>query len=855
MAPTVEQLTGDSGSPAVVVTDFQPLSAQRSLAAELSTAGGDLTILRIDPVHDLAGSYSYRGLDELAETYAGLLAEARVGCVIGYCSASGLAERIAARLGGLPVVLVKPTWPTLEQAVADFAGFAAKLHSSADGLSFDPVRGGAETHAAMNRGLAAALTAWALAEDIDADEVELLETELLARFDGWLGFLLAAAQRPDPVPLPRRHVVPGDELDEEMVAATVAAIEGIRAERALGVDGDTLLGAACAVLIHRVTGRERVVVGHSEHRSTVRLGPDTTFHEVLGRFRKPQQVEDTCDVIVREGIVTADRTGAVTAERLGTVLPALVRHPDRAIRRAELVGAGERQRLLAFNPARTPFPDRPVHEAIRDQVRRAPERVAVRLGSAELTYRELLDQAEAVAGRLRGDGVEPGHVVALCAERSPAMVVAILGILLAGAAYLPLDGTHPPARLTAMVDAAGATAVLTDDHHRAAVAGLGPALYTMDGRSLGVGRPGTASPVPGRAYVMFTSGSTGAPKGVEMTHRSLANRLAWMQDAYQLTEHDVVLHKTPCTFDVSVWELLWPLMSGARLVLAEPGAHADPEAIVEVIRRERVTTVHFVPSMLALFAAEPGAAACRSLRIVVCSGEVLPPKTVNKLTSALPVPVYNLYGPTEAAIDVTAWPCRRPEPDTGVPIGRPIANVAVYLLDEERRLAPLGSRGELYLGGECLARGYAGRPDLTADRFVEITVAGTPERVYRTGDLGWWAPDGCLHYAGRTDGQVKIGGRRVELGEIETVLRGHPRIGNAAVVLRGGGALVGYVVPDGAEPPDETELRDHLARHLPGYMVPARFVVIPHVPTTANGKLDRDALPEPGRRRRTAREG
>src|SRR4051812_9621651 len=253
MAPTVEQLTGHSGfrrgSPAVVVTDFQPLSAQRSLAAELSAAGADLTILRIDAVRDLAGGYSYRGLDELAETYAGLLADAGAGCVVGYCSASGLAERIAARLG-LPVVLVKPTRPTFEQAVDDFGGFAAKLGSSADGMAFDPARGGAETHAAMNRGLAAALAGWALAEDIDADEVELLETELLARFDGWLGFLLAAAQHPDP--LPRHHVVPGVELDDDMVAATVAAIERIHAERALGVDGDTLLGAACAVLVHRV---------------------------------------------------------------------------------------------------------------------------------------------------------------------------------------------------------------------------------------------------------------------------------------------------------------------------------------------------------------------------------------------------------------------------------------------------------------------------------------------------------------------------------------------------------------------------------------------------------------------------
>ncbi|MGH3621690.1 MAG: non-ribosomal peptide synthetase [Sciscionella sp.] len=618
-----------------------------------------------------------------------------------------------------------------------------------------------------------------------------------------------------------------------------------------GVDRDALLGAACAVLVHRVTERDPVHVLAGGHTMPVRLTPDTPFHAVLDQFRRPGCDADA-DVTVRAGAVEGDRTASVSAERLATLLPELAAHPERPIRDAELVGPAERAMLLAFNPARTPFPDRPVPEVIREQAERTPDRIAVRLGTTELTYRELLGEAGLVAGRLRAAGVGTDAVVALCAERSPAMVVAVLGILIAGAAYLPLDPTHPRARLTAMVTAAGAEVLLAEDRHRAAVDGLVPYLLTVDGRGAarraGVGASGPVG--SGRAYVIFTSGSTGTPKGVEMTHRSLANRLAWMQDAYRLTEDDVVLHKTPYTFDVSVWELLWPLMAGARLVLAEPEEHRDPEALLGVIRREGVTTLHFVPSMLALFVAEPGLADCVTLRTVICSGEVLPPKTVNRLTAVLPVAVHNLYGPTEAAIDVTAWPCRRPEPDSGVPIGRPIANVAIYLLDEQRRPTPLGGRGEIHIGGECLARGYCGRPDLTADRFVEITVTGVPERVYRTGDLAWWTPDGCLHYVGRTDGQVKIHGQRIELDEIEAVLREHPLVGNAVVVVRNDVTLVGYVVPEHGAAPAEIELRKYLATRLPSYMVPARLVVIPQVPTTANGKIDRAALPAPGRRRR-----
>jgi amino acid adenylation domain-containing protein len=520
----------------------------------------------------------------------------------------------------------------------------------------------------------------------------------------------------------------------------------------------------------------------------------------------------------------------------------------------------ERARILGFNPAPVLFPDKPVPEAVCAQAARTPDRIALSGDTRQLTYREMMDEAALLAGRLHAAGIGPGSVVGLCAERGVDMVVAVVGILLAGGAYLPLDASHPRSRRELMLRTAGANAVLVSDHCRPAFDD-GPALFDLAGVPAGqepvrttvdwVGYRTPPEVADGLAYVMFTSGSTGRPKGVEMTHHSLTNRLAWMQAEYSLTAADVVLQKTPYTFDVSVWELLWPLMYGARLAVAAPEAHRDPLALIEVIRRERVTITHFVPSMLALFVSEPGFEKCTGLRAVICSGEALPPKTINLLTAALPAEVHNLYGPTEAAIDVTAWQCRRPEPGTSVPIGRPISNVAVYLLDSDRRLVPIGGVGEMYLGGNCLARGYSGAPELTAERFLCIDVAGRRTRVYRTGDLARWTADGHLHYLGRTDNQVKIRGQRVELGEIEMILQTHPLVRSAVVVLRGDTpGLIGYVVPEAGATLGEATLRAYLRDQAPEHMVPARYVSLGRLPTTANGKLDREALPEPPPRRR-----
>ena len=344
------------------------------------------------------------------------------------------------------------------------------------------------------------------------------------------------------------------------------------------------------------------------------------------------------------------------------------------------------------------------------------------------------------------------------------------------------------------------------------------------------------------AYIIFTSGSTGRPKGVMIEHAAIRNRLLWMQDAYQLTPADVVMQKTPVSFDVSVWELFWPLMYGAQLVIAKPGGHRDGAYLAQLIADHNVTTMHFVPSMLQAFLEEPELERLASLRRVFCSGEALPWEVVRRFEQRIGCPLHNLYGPTEAAVDVTFWPCRTDMPARVVPIGTPIANTQIRILDERMRQTSIGVAGELYIGGVNLARGYINRPDLTAERFV----VHDGQRLYRTGDLARWRPDGQVEYLGRLDAQVKLRGFRIELGEIDTALMQHPAVGEAAAALidEGHPRLVGYIVPRGAMP-DAAILRRHLAARLPEYMVPSAFVELTQLPLGATGKLDRKALPKP----------
>ncbi|WP_159053534.1 MULTISPECIES: non-ribosomal peptide synthetase [unclassified Halomonas] len=492
-----------------------------------------------------------------------------------------------------------------------------------------------------------------------------------------------------------------------------------------------------------------------------------------------------------------------------------------------------------------------IHHLIERQAAATPEATALVLEDQSLSYAELNARANRLAHYLIGLGVKPETRVGIAVERSVEMVVGLLGILKAGGAYVPLDPDYPSDRLAYMAEDSGIELLLTQRH-------LVDSLPLTDGLSvieldqLDVAHHASTNPeveLHGEhlAYVIYTSGSTGRPKGAANRHHALTNRLQWMQDAYGLTANDAVLQKTPFSFDVSVWEFFWPLMQGARLVMAPPGTHREPAQLVELIRTHGITTLHFVPSMLQAFLAHGEVEACTSLTRMVCSGEALPAELQNQVFARLPhTGLYNLYGPTEAAIDVTHWTCH----DDGrnqVAIGQPIAGIRTYVLDGDLNLAPPGVAGELYLGGVGLARGYLHRPDLTAERFVADPFA-QGERLYRTGDLVRWREDGQLEYLGRLDHQVKIRGLRIELGEIEAKLLALPEVREAVVVAQegpGGLRLVAYVAPQIDGELDSTLLRETLGQKLPDYMVPGVIVTLETLPLNANGKVDRKALPEP----------
>ncbi|GAA2356904.1 hypothetical protein Cme02nite_50330 [Catellatospora methionotrophica] len=489
-----------------------------------------------------------------------------------------------------------------------------------------------------------------------------------------------------------------------------------------------------------------------------------------------------------------------------------------------------------------------LHELILAQAGRTPDAVAVRDERREVTFAGLVTESQEVAAGLRAAGAGAGSVVAVCADRSVELVTALVGILLADAAYLPVDVGHPASRLEYMFAEARPVAVLADPAHHDRLRAISPAPVadlSAAGLPVSPARPGPGGP-GSPAYVIYTSGSTGRPKGVAVPHEGIVNRLLWMQDYLALTPADVVLQKTPYTFDVSVWEFFWPLVAGARLVMAAPDAHRYPEYLVEVVQREAVTTMHFVPSMLEAFVREEGLAACGSLRQVIASGETLTPALANRFTAAHPAQLYNLYGPTEASVDVTAWHCRRPETGLSVPIGHPITGVFCHVVRPDGTVCGPGEPGELLLGGVCLAIGYLGRPELTAERFVP---GPDGRRVYRTGDLAQWHPDGHLEYLGRIDNQVKLRGFRIEPGEIEAVLAAHPQVAGATVLLRDlgvrGPRLIAYVSTIRAAA--AADLVAYAAEQLPDYMVPSYFVRVDEFPVTGNGKVDRAALPQPAR--------
>ncbi|HEX5715571.1 MAG TPA: amino acid adenylation domain-containing protein [Thermoanaerobaculia bacterium] len=540
--------------------------------------------------------------------------------------------------------------------------------------------------------------------------------------------------------------------------------------------------------------------------------------------------------------------------QLGT----LAADPRRRISELQLLAAPELHQLLReWNDSREKFPgERCIHELFEEQVGLSPNSVAVAFEDKSLTYRELDTRANRLAWVLRGLGVMPEVRVAICVERSLEMMVGLLAILKAGGAYVPLDPEYPQDRLAYMIEDCGAPVLLTQRRLASILTHSAHTLWLDEDEHSNTperfGPPPQLTDPDHLMYVIYTSGSTGRPKGVMVRHRGIMNRLAWAQRAYPVTAFDRVLQKASFSFDFSVWECFAPLLTGACVVLARPGGHRDSAYLVETIREERITLVHFVPSMLQAFLDEEQIETCRNLRFVFSGGEALTTELRDRFFSRAAVPLRNQYGPTEISIDVTEWVCHSPG-QRSVPIGRPLANGVTYVLDPRLWPVPIGVPGELFLGGEGLARGYLGRPELTAERFMPDPFGGEPGgRIYRTGDLARHVPDGNLEFLGRVDHQVKVRGFRIELGEIESTLRRYPEIHDAVVSVldspSGGKRLVAYVVPQTGSLVRGSELREFLGRFLPSFMVPPFYVVVESLSYLPNGKIDRRVLPAPEQR-------
>ncbi|HHT5715349.1 TPA: enterobactin non-ribosomal peptide synthetase EntF [Raoultella ornithinolytica] len=549
--------------------------------------------------------------------------------------------------------------------------------------------------------------------------------------------------------------------------------------------------------------------------------------------------------------------------RLSALLTQFAADPALRCAEANLLSVDETAQLAQVNDTGVALPTTTLSALVAEQAAKTPDAPALADATRQFSYREMRQQVVALARLLRERGVKPGDSVAVALPRSVFLTLALHGIVEAGAAWLPLDTGYPDDRLRMMLEDARPTLLITAEDQLARfndIPGLETLCYQQplaadDDTPLALSQPEHT------AYIIFTSGSTGRPKGVMVGQTAIVNRLLWMQNHYPLTAGDVVAQKTPCSFDVSVWEFWWPFITGAQLVMAEPEAHRDPQAMQQFFARYGVTTTHFVPSMLAAFVASLDAenvTTCRTLKRVFCSGEALPTDLCREWEALTGAPLHNLYGPTEAAVDVSWYPACGAElaavTGNSVPIGWPVWNTGLRILDATLRPVPPGVAGDLYLTGIQLAQGYLGRPDLTASRFIADPFAAG-ERMYRTGDVARWLDNGAVEYLGRSDDQLKIRGQRIELGEIDRVMSALPDISlavtNACVfnqaAATGGDArqLVGYLVSESGLPLDTTALKTRLAEQLPPHMVPVVLIQLAELPLSANGKLDRKALPLP----------
>jgi amino acid adenylation domain-containing protein len=553
------------------------------------------------------------------------------------------------------------------------------------------------------------------------------------------------------------------------------------------------------------------------------------------------------------------------ASRFHKLLEEVALRPQATLGELDVLSEDERRRLLfEFNDTKHDFQkDLCLHQLFEEMAVQVPDHLALISGDQQLTYAELDTRADQLARRLRAAGVRPEVRVAICAERSVEMVVGLLGVLKAGGAYVPLDPSYPHERLAYILEDTEARVLLVQKELESALPAHQAQVLYLDAEvaaAANVSGDRVASGVSpdNLAYVIYTSGSTGNPKGVLISHRSINNRLLWTNYVFPLTETDRVLQKTPYSFDASIWELFAPLLAGAVVVMARPGGHQDRTYLTQVIAEQQITVLQLVPTMLRVFLEEEGVAqACRGLRRMFCGGEALPPDLQDHFYSLLTADLINLYGPTESSIDATCWPCPRDNRQSIVPLGRPLFNIQIYILDKDMQPVPIGVSGELHIGGVSLARGYLNRPELTAYSFIPdpfSTQSG--QRLYRTGDLARYLPDGQLEFLGRVDQQVKVRGFRIEPGEVEASLREHEGVAEVVVAARGESAgdkqLVAYVVAqEGAVWGTlVSELRQQAREKLPEYMIPSAFVSLDQLPRTLSGKVDFRALPEPERGRR-----
>jgi len=543
---------------------------------------------------------------------------------------------------------------------------------------------------------------------------------------------------------------------------------------------------------------------------------------------------------------------AATIQRLAEhfihLLHAVCEQPQQALGELQLLQANEHAQQRQWSEASCAAAQQWLPELLNNH--HTLERTALVWQDDNLSFAQLHAQANRLAHYLRDKGVGPDVCVAIAAERSPQLLIGLLAIIKAGGAYVPLDPDYPAERLAYMLKDSRAQLLLTQTSLLEQLpAAEDVCVIAMDSLKLDnwpSHAPGLHLDGDHLAYVIYTSGSTGQPKGVGNTHAALAERLQWMQATYQLDETDVLMQKAPISFDVSVWECFWPLITGCRLVLAGPGEHRDPHRIAQLVQAHGVTTLHFVPPLLQLFVDEPLAAECTSLRRLFSGGEALPAELRNRVLAQLPaVQLHNRYGPTETAINVTHWHCHAEDGERS-PIGRPLGNVICRVLDDQLNPLPVGVPGELCIGGIGLARGYLGRAGLTAERFVADPLSEEGARLYRTGDRVRWSADGVLEYLGRLDQQVKLRGFRVEPEEIEACLLALDGIAQAVVLVRetaAGAQLIGYYTA--STELDEQEVKNTLAAELPEYMVPAQLMRLDAMPLSPSGKLDRRALPEP----------